>query len=244
VIKPDIVYLGDSTIVVEFEARIDPLVNERVIRLADRIRAAKLVGVRDVVPTFRSVAVHFDPLRTPFEELILRLEQGTEVDDHPEPADRAPLSVPVCYGGEFGPDLEHVAAHARLTPDEVIERHASTTYRVFMLGFLPGFAYMGLVDHRIAAPRHSTPRLRVARGSVGIAGRQTGVYSAETPGGWQILGRTPIRTFDLGRPSPFFFSAGDRVRFIPISVPEYEKLLENERGQAVQGLESTGGDIA
>jgi len=132
--------------------------------------------------------------------------------------------VPVCYGGELGPDLPSVAEFARMSPEEVVSIHAGATYRVFMLGFLPGFAYLGAVDERIAAPRQMTPRPRVRRGSVGIAGLQTGIYPADTPGGWQIIGRSPVSPFDLSRSAPFLFSAGDVVQFVPIDRAEYERL--------------------
>jgi len=222
--RPRIVPAGDSTLLVEFEARIDPAVNERAIRLADRMRAAAIAGVRDIAPTYRSVAVFFDPLRTKYDELLDRLEHEIDDLDGTPPAQRPPLRIPVCYGGEFGPDLDGVAAWANMSPEQVIAVHSSETYRVFMLGFLPGFAYMGLVDLRLAAPRHLTPRVRVPKGSVGIAGRQTGIYPAETPGGWQLLGRTPVRPFDVRRASPFLFTAGDAVQFVPVGRDEYERL--------------------
>jgi KipI family sensor histidine kinase inhibitor len=241
--RPDIVLVGDSSVLVEFEARIDPAVNERVLRFAERVRTAALAGVRDVVPTFRSVAVYFDPLRTHYEALVRRLDEEAAEDDGPGRAEEEPLAVPVCYGGEFGPDLDRIATHAGLAPEDVIARHAAVTYRVFMLGFLPGFAYMGLLDARIATPRHGTPRLRVARGSVGIAGRQTGIYPADTPGGWQILGRTPLRAFDLARPSPFSFKAGDHVRFVPVSAVAYGRLLDGNAA-AAGSVESAAGDAA
>jgi KipI family sensor histidine kinase inhibitor len=212
-------------LIVELEARIDPLVNERAIQLAGRIRAAALDGVRDVVATYRSVGVFFDPLHTRYEDLLARLEHEADREDAKPPAARPPLRVPVCYGGELGPDLGGVASHARLPADEVIAIHASRTYRVFMLGFLPGFAYMGLVDERLEVARHSTPRVRVSEGSVGLAGRQTGIYPVATPGGWQILGRTPVRPFDISRPSPFLFSAGDSVQFVPVNREEYDRLV-------------------
>ncbi|MEP7310093.1 MAG: 5-oxoprolinase subunit PxpB, partial [Acidobacteriota bacterium] len=137
-------------------------------------------------------------------------------------APRTPIRVPVCYGGDFGPDLESVAHRAKMSTEQVVAVHSGEVYRVFMLGFLPGFAYMGLVDPRIAAPRHSTPRLSVSKGSVGIAGRQTGIYPADTPGGWQILGRTSVRPFDITRSPVFAFKAGDSVQFVPVTRDEYE----------------------
>jgi len=129
----------------------------------------------------------------------------------------------VCYGGDLGPDLPQVAAFANLPEDDVIRLHSSATYRVFMLGFVPGFAYLGLVDQRIAMPRHATPRVRVPLGSVGIAGVQTGIYPAETPGGWQLIGRTRVRPFDPSRAEPFLMKAGDAVEFYAIDRAEYDR---------------------
>jgi inhibitor of KinA len=218
-----IVPAGDSALIVEFEERIDPAINARAIALADSLQAAAIAGVRDVVPTYRSVAVFFDPLRTNYDTLLERIERdaGRPAPDAERQAE--PLRIPVCYGGDLGPDLGAVAAFGGISADEVIALHASATYRVFMLGFVPGFAYMGIVDARIAAPRHSTPRVRVPAGSVGIAGVQTGIYPAETPGGWQLIGRTPIKPFDANRAQPFLMKAGDAVRFYAIDRAEYER---------------------
>jgi inhibitor of KinA len=219
-----IVAAGDSTVVVEFEERIDPAINARAIALAERLRADPVAGVRDVVPTYRSVAVYFDPLRTPQDALMARLEREA-AGPVPEarPAGEA-LRLPVCYGGEFGPDLAAVAAFGGLSESSVIDLHTRPSYHVFMLGFSPGFAYLGVVDPRIAAPRRDTPRVRVPRGSVGIAGAQTGVYPAETPGGWQIIGRTPLLPFDPARANPFLMKPGDAVRFDAIDRTEFDRL--------------------
>ena len=213
---------GDSVLIVEFEERIDPVVNARAIAVSDAIQAAQLRGVRDVVPTYRSVAVYFDPLHVDYDRLHALLEHEASQPGPDAPAPRVPLRVPVCYGGDLGPDLAAVAAFATMSADEVVRLHAGGVYRVFMLGFVPGFAYMGIVDERIAAPRHSTPRLRVPIGSVGIAGVQTGIYSAETPGGWQLIGRTRVRPFDPSRAEPFLLKAGDAVQFYPIDRSEYD----------------------
>ena len=220
-----IVAIGDSALAVEFDERIDPIVNARAIWLASSVQAGDIPGVRDVVPTFRSVAVYFDPLRTRTDRLVEWLERAATSSVGAPIAERRPIEVPVCYGSEFGPDLAEVARFAAMSPEEVVRVHSSATYRVFMLGFVPGFAYMGTLDSRIAAPRRSTPRLRVPIGSVGIAGSQTGVYPAETPGGWQLIGRTPVKPFDLSRSLPFLFSAGDTVQFVPIVPSEYERLI-------------------
>jgi inhibitor of KinA len=225
---PRIVPIGDSAVVVEFDARIDPHVNDRAVSLAARMREAGIPGVRDVVPTYRSVAVYFDPLRTSYDELLARLEGEALVLPAPRTRPDVPMRIPVCYGGDFGPDLETVAAHARMNAADVIALHARVTYRVFMLGFAPGFAYLGIVDKRIAAPRRATPRVRVPAGSVGLAGQQTGVYPAAAPGGWQLIGRTPVRPFRLDMPSPFLFSPGDAVEFVPIGRDEYDRLVRLE----------------
>jgi KipI family sensor histidine kinase inhibitor len=208
-----IVPAGDSALIVEFEDRIDAAVNSRAVRLADAIRAAAMPGVRDVVPTFRSVAVYFDPLRTDCDALTARLEADARLASPQPAAITAPIRIPVAYGGESGPDLPEVARFAGMTESEVIALHAGRVYRVFMLGFLPGFAYMGSVDARIAAPRRPTPRVRVPAGSVGIAGEQTGIYPIDSPGGWQLVGRTSVKPFDLQRSEPFLLKAGDAVQF-------------------------------
>jgi inhibitor of KinA len=217
-----VVSAGDSVLVVEFEDRIDPAVNARAIAVSDAIQAARLSGVRDVVPTYRSVAVYFDPLRVDYQQLRALLDREAAEPVPEASAPRVPLRLPVCYGDDLGPDLDAVASFARMSPDEVVRLHAAATYRVFMLGFVPGFAYMGIVDERIAAPRHSTPRVRVPIGSVGIAGVQTGIYPAETPGGWQLIGRTRVKPFDPSRTEPFLLKAGDAVQFYPIDRREYD----------------------
>jgi inhibitor of KinA len=219
-----IVAAGDSVLIVELEARIDPEINARAVALADAVAAEDVAGVRDVVPTYCSVAVYFDPLHTSYDRLVAVLEREASHPSLSQWVDRQPVHIPVCYGGDFGPDLAEVAAFAHLSQEEVVDIHTSSEYRVFMLGFVAGFAYLGTVDDRIAAPRHATPRRKVPLGSVGIAGKQTGVYPAETPGGWQIIGRTPIKPFDPRRAEPFLMKAGDLVRFDPIDRANYDQL--------------------
>jgi inhibitor of KinA len=219
-----IIPAGDSALVVEFEDRIDPAVNARAVAVAQQLQAQPVAGVRDVVPTYRSVAVYFDPLQTRYDALVARLEREAA---QPVAAARRPLDViriPVCYGGELGPDLAGVAVFGGMSEPAVVDLHVGATYHVFMLGFVPGFAYMGIVDARIAAPRRETPRVRVPRGAVGIAGAQTGIYPAETPGGWQLIGRTPVRPFDAARLDPFLIKAGDDVRFYAIDRAEFDRL--------------------
>ena len=219
-----IVPAGESVLIVEFEERIDPVVNATTIACAEAIQAAAIGGVRDVVPTYRSVAIYFDPLRTDTDALLERITHEAETAGPGALVARDPLRIPVCYGGDLGPDLPQVAAFARMSADEVVQRHASATYRVFMLGFVPGFAYLGMVDPDIAMPRRATPRVRVPMGSVGIAGVQTGIYPAETPGGWQLIGQTPVRPFDPRRDDPFLMKAGDAVQFYAIERAEFDRL--------------------
>jgi KipI family sensor histidine kinase inhibitor len=206
---------GDSMLVAELGEGIDVETNRRAIGMASRVRAAGLGGVRDVVPTFRSVAVTFDPLRTDLEQLraLLQPQAGDARGRDAE----ATVVIPVEYGGEAGPDLDGIAAASGLTTADVVARHSACDYRVFMLGFLPGFAYLGAVDPAVVAPRHASPRLRVPAGSVGIAGLQTAVYPQGSPGGWQIVGRTTFRPFDAARTPASLLAPGDRVRFVPVS---------------------------
>jgi KipI family sensor histidine kinase inhibitor len=205
---------GDSVLLLELgEATIDRALNARAHGIARLVRDRAISGVRDVVSTFRTVAVFFDPLATDVDAVAAALHQAADAAIA-DIAGRV-VDIPVVYGGDVGPDLEAVAAFARCTPGEVVARHAAKRYRVYMLGFLPGFPYMAHTDPAIAAPRHATPRVRVAAGSVGIAGAQTGIYPRESPGGWQIIGRTPLAMFDPARTPPALLAPGDEVRFVP-----------------------------
>ena len=205
---------GDSMLLVELESAIDPVINERAILLAARIQQRGARGVRDVAPGYATLGVHFDPLQTDLGALERAIEDecaGLEALD--AIAERAAIEIPVRY---TGPDLEAVANFAGCSTAEVVARHSQRTYRVYMLGFVPGFAYMGRVDPSIAAPRHRVPRERVPAGAVGIAGLQTGVYPVESPGGWQLIGHTSTVMFAADRDRPSLLSPGDLVRFVPM----------------------------
>lgn len=211
---------GDTMLLVELEQRIDPIVNDRVIQLADRLQRRLRGIVRDVVPAYCSVGIHFDPLITDLAALERVIGEEAQNLEFADPRDTATVvEIPVRYGGEDGPDLTALAEWAGCTPREVVERHTARTYRVYMLGFVPGFSYMGRVESSIAAPRHRVPRERVPAGSVGIAGEQTGVYPFSTPGGWQLIGRTDAVMFDAARTPPCLVNPGDLVRFVPITRP-------------------------
>lgn len=210
---------GDAAWLVELPERIDAAVNARGIEIAKAVRAA--LPVTDVVVGYRSVMVYFDPLDGRTHGLGGRLRKIATAPQASSEESAALVEVPVCYDGIYGPDLGDVAAFGRCSPEDVVAIHLSREYRVFVVGFVPGFAYMATVDPRIAAPRRSSPRLRVPAGSVAVASGQTGVYPAETPGGWSLIGRCPVRPYDPGRGEPFLFRPGDRVRFRRIGEAEY-----------------------
>jgi inhibitor of KinA len=217
---------GDRALVVELGDVIDPTVNARVRWLA-RAVAERLAGeVVELVPTYRSLLVIHDPLRVPRARLEARIGEllgELPGDTAPETPGRT-VHLPACYGGDFGPDLEVVARHHGLAPEEVVSLHAGASYLVYMLGFTPGFPYLGGMSARIATPRLETPRPRVAAGFIGIGGQQTGIYPVESPGGWLLVARTPVRLFDAEAPSPFLLAAGDLLRFEPISPEEFQEV--------------------
>ncbi len=218
---------GDSALLLELEPVIDERVNARAITIAAAVRDDVVAGVRDVVSTYRSVAVYFDPLVADIRDVRASLERA--VDTPVNAVSGGALEIPVEYGGQWGPDLADVATFGHISIDTVIARHVERDYRVFMLGFLPGFAYLGPVDPAIAAPRRKSPRERVRTGSVGIAGAQTAVYPVDSPGGWQIIGHTLTRMFDPERWPAALLSPGDSVRFVP--QPHGER-AELPRGRA------------
>jgi len=218
---------GEGGITVELGDAIDPAVNARVHALA-RTVAGRLPGqVLEVVPSYASLLVTFDPLAVRRAQLERRLEAlarevaGAEA----EPPGRV-IRVPVGYGGEWGPDLDEVARLTGLSPEEVVARHAAPVYRVYLLGFTPGFPYLGGLDPRLACPRMDSPRLVTPAGSVALAGLQTGIYPVESPGGWRILGRTPVRLFDPapGATRPFLLAAGDGLRFLRVERESFEEI--------------------
>lgn len=226
---------GDQGLVVEFGDTIDPAINRRVHDLFVALRAAsapeanpaeagfRIRGITDLIPTYRSLLITYDPLHLSLADLqggVATLQE--RLADAPAPAHRV-LEVPTAYGGAFGPDLSFVASHNGLAEDEVIAIHSGTDYLVYMMGFSPGFPYLGGMSERIAAPRLQTPRTVIPAGSVGIAQTQTGIYPVESPGGWQLIGRTPIALFDASREPPVLVEAGDYIRFVPISHEEYER---------------------
>lgn len=202
---------GSQGLYVVLGDEISDAVNQDVLRLARAIGEGISGGIRDIVPGYASVYVEFDPLVWPFAALADAIERSNlSLESGPPPR---LVRIPVAYGGEFGPDLEAVAAEVGLSVDGVIAAHSGGLYRVYFIGFTPGFPFLGGMDPRLAVPRLPQPRLKVARGSVGIAGLQTGIYPMESPGGWRIIGRTEVALYDPTRPSPVLFRPGDQVRF-------------------------------
>jgi KipI family sensor histidine kinase inhibitor len=203
---------GDAALTAEFEPRADVVINRAAAALGRVVRGAALSGVRDVVVTTSAVTAYVEPLVVDWRALETLL--STPVEPTPTPAEQEePLIVPVRYGGAGGPDLEEVASRCGCSPDEVIARHAGRTYRVFMIGFMPGFAYLGPLDERLRLGRRETPRLRVPAGAVAIAGAQTAIYPLETPGGWWVIGRTSLRMFDALRQPASLLDVGRAVQF-------------------------------
>src|SRR5262245_17570139 len=224
--------LGDAAVTVEFGNEIDPALNASVIAFADRVRAQKWKGIRDVVPTYRSVTIHVDPLCLDVTTLTDRLRRLSYPESHSITSHGNQHRVPVLYGGEWGPDLEDVAAFARMPVAHAIRLHASVHYRVYMLGFSPGFPYLGSVPQPLAMPRLATPRTLVPAGSVGIAGKPTGIYPISTPGGWRLIGRTPSALYRPNSSKPFLFNPGDTVRFEPIGPEEFDRLRYDQHDDA------------
>lgn len=226
---------GDRALVVEFGDRVDRALSDEVLRLNAVIRSGGLNGVVETVPTFRSLMVHYDPLLTTRAKLEVAI---TRMLDR-EPGSRVTARVwrvPVCYEGEFAPDLAEVARLTRLTRSEVVALHSGRRYHVYMLGFLPGFPYMGDLPEELALPRRADPRVRVPAGSISIATSLTAVYPYESPGGWHLIGATPISLFDPERAHPALFAPGDAIVFHPIdhaSFTSIRQVVEN-RGYQVE----------
>ncbi|MEP7134131.1 MAG: 5-oxoprolinase subunit PxpB [Chloroflexota bacterium] len=214
--KPRITALGDSAVLIQLGEEIDVAINQRVHALAGLVEASAIAGVVETVPAYATLLVHYDPLVLSFIQIknILR-EKLTQIQENESRKPRL-VEVPVQYGGELGPDLELVASHLGLRIEDVIRIHSEKIYTVHMMGFTPGYPYMGKLDDALVMPRLETPRTRVPAGTVAIAGSQTGIYSIESPGGWNLIGWTLLKLFDPNSDSPFLFAPGDEVKFIPV----------------------------
>jgi inhibitor of KinA len=229
---PRILPAGDQALLVEFGTEINSFLNQRVHATARNLTAKKLPGIGETISSYCSLLIYYDPFVLSFAQVSSWVEEllGQEVAlEEPSPTVK---KIPVLYGRAWGPDLSFVAKHNSLSIEEVVELHTRETYRVYVVGFSPGFAAMGTVPEKIQAPRLSSPRTKVPAGSVGIGGIQTGIYAVESPGGWQLIGRTPLKLFDLHRRPPSFFQAGDYARFYPIGENEFHKIARAENPTA------------
>ncbi|HYC39606.1 MAG TPA: 5-oxoprolinase subunit PxpB [Chitinophagaceae bacterium] len=220
--------LGDQALVIDYGNRIDEQVNRRVLQIFNQFRLEPLPGIIEVVPAYSSLTFYYDVAAfrgtdTAFEQCRAIVEPRIATLQESAEENGRLLRVPACYDPGFGTDLKEIAALKQISMEEIVREHCTVTYRVYMLGFLPGFAYMGTVNERLALPRKDSPA-RVKAGSIGIAGRQTGIYPFDSPGGWQIIGRTPLKLFDSSREEPAYFRAGDRVQFFPVSKEEFRAL--------------------
>lgn len=221
---------GDKALVIEFSDKISDEVNSKVRSMMIAINQRKLECIVEIIPTYRSLMVHYNPLKIEYDELINSLkdiEQNLGNIEIPPPK---VIEIPTLYGGEYGPDIENVAKHNNLSIDEVIKIHSSKEYLIYMLGFTPGFPYLGGMDKSLETPRLQVPRTKIPAGSVGIASKQTGIYPIDSPGGWQLIGRTPLKLFDINKENPFLLSAGSYIKFISITQEEFDRI-------------NTGGDL-
>ena len=217
--------VGDRALAVKFGNSIRLSLNLRVHALKNAIQKAKLRNVEECVPTYCTLLVYYVPLKTTYEKLVFRLKDLEEqIDEHVASAPHNVIQIPVIYGGEYGPDLNYVSQYSGLSQKEVVKLHCGSEYIVFMIGFVAGFPYLGKVAKKIAAPKLRSPRLHVPAGSVGIAERQTGIYPCESPGGWRIVGRTPLKLFDVKKDPPALIRPGEIVKFRPIGKREFKAL--------------------
>ena len=229
---PRIMPTGDRALTVELGNEIDEHINARLMGFINKLQEARIKGIEEFVPSFRAVLIHYNPAILSYEKITKIIntalsEPITETSHH-----KKTVRVPVCYDIEYGPDIEDVAKHAGITTDEVIKIHTSTPYLVYMLGFQPGFPYLGGLDERLHTPRLETPRIKLEAGSVGIGGGQTGLYPMESPGGWRIIGVTPVRCYNPDKDKPIPYMAGDYIKFDAVSKEEFDELREKDlRGE-------------
>ena len=223
--KPTISPVGDRAISIDFGQVIDPTINRHIRQTIERIKELQLDGIIELVPTYCALLVEYDAMLYSYSEICNIIEPTLEEGMTNTTNELVTVvEVPTVYGGEFGPDLSFVASHNHLSEDEVVSIHSGTDYLVYMLGFIPGFTYLGGMDPRIATPRLSSPRTLIPAGSVGIAGEQTGTYPSDSPGGWQIIGRTPVTMYDMSKAQAALLNAGDYVRYVPIDKSEFHRI--------------------
>ncbi len=219
---------GDQGLLAEYGEGVDPTVNTKVRTMARSMKENRPKGVVEIIPTYRSLLIVYDPgMTNPYilENFMSELEERLQGESVP-PSNV--IEIPVCYGKSYGPDIEIVARTNKVTIDDVIKIHSESEYLIYMVGFTPGFPFLGGLSEKLFTPRLETPRLKVPKGSVGIANNQTGVYPIESPGGWQLIGKTPLNLFDPNRSNPLLYQAGDKIKFKPITELKFEEILKKE----------------
>lgn len=236
---------GDKALLMEFGNEIAKDINAKIRNVVRFLDEANLEGIEEILPTYRSIMIMYDPIKMQYDELVKLLEIFSNKTAEGEKEIIKIVEIPTLYGGEYGPDINFVAEHNNITMDEVIKVHTGTDYLVYMLGFTPGFTYLGGMSEKIATPRLSSPRKKIPAGSVGIAGSQTGMYPSETPGGWQLIGRTPLKLYNPENEPPVMLSAGDYVRYVSITEEEYLYIQKKvaEGSYKVNVIISDGGDL-
>lgn len=232
---------GDCALTVEFENKIAPEVNARVMQICAEIKNGAIKGVIDFIPAFRSVLVTYDPIVISYHKLQKKLQKLSEKKVNMVKSETRIFHIPVCYGREFGEDISDVASHTGLSVDEVITLHSEKPYLIYMLGFLPGFPYLGGLSEKLFTPRLPSPRTSIPAGSVGIGGEQTGIYPLPSPGGWRLIGRTPLKPYDAEREEPILYAAGDFIKFDPVSEAEYREIEQAVNENTYQPVIEKGG---
>ena len=217
---------GASSILLQFGNTIYSAIIRKIAATVQLMREQHINGVTDVIPAFCSLLINYDPRVISYEQIKRRMEALVKIDVTAGDTRKRVFEIPVCYGGEYGPDIQNIADHAGLSVEEVMQIHTSRDYLIYMLGFLPGFTYLGGLDERIHTPRLANPRIRIPAGSVGIGGSQTGIYPMDSPGGWQLMGMTPVKTYDPDREVPIRVEAGDYIRFVAIDEDEFHRIKE------------------
>ncbi|WP_434797059.1 5-oxoprolinase subunit PxpB [Terrisporobacter vanillatitrophus] len=218
--------VGDSALTLEFGDEINYEINNKIRVFNKKIKSLNIDGIVETVPSFKALLIYYDPEKLFFSEakdIVIDLFKTIDVENSKI---RKVIEIPVCYDEEFGEDLDFVSQYTKLSKEEIIKLHSSKEYLIYMLGFLPGFAYLGGMNERLVTPRLKNPRLKLEAGSVGIGGEQTGIYPLDSPGGWRIIGRTPLKPYDLNRTKPILYEAGDYIKFTPISKKEYYEIKD------------------
>ena len=223
--KPIIKISSDTSLTIEFGSEISYEINSRIRAFDKALAAQEIEGIVETVPTYCSLTIHYEPELIRYNDLRAKLETLLAGSYEGQSGPAAVVEIPVLYGGEYGLDLDYVAEHNGLTAKQVIDLHSGGEYLVYMLGFTPGFSYLGGMDERLATPRLKTPRVLIPGGSVGIAGAQTGIYPMDSPGGWQLIGRTPVKLYDPRREQPILLDAGEYIKFRAIDQAEYDRIL-------------------